>query len=85
MPMDPLKFVVLDEEDLEVASAHLQDAVLKVSDILWRAAGKARRRRAQPVRLGERAKQRPWRRAAIPAAAVGLAFRARAVLQVPAG
>jgi hypothetical protein len=34
--MDPLKFVVLDEEDLEVASAHLQDAVLKVSDILWR-------------------------------------------------
>ncbi len=34
--MDPLKFVVLDEEDLEVASAHLQDAVVKVSDILWR-------------------------------------------------
>lgn len=34
--MSPLKFVVLDEEDLEVASAHLQDAVVKVSDILWR-------------------------------------------------
>jgi hypothetical protein len=34
--MDPLKFVVLDEEDLEVASAHLQDAVVKTSDILWR-------------------------------------------------
>ncbi len=34
--MGPLKFVVLDEEDLEVASAHLQDAVVKVSDILWR-------------------------------------------------
>ncbi|HEY6024220.1 MAG TPA: DUF2948 family protein [Pseudolabrys sp.] len=34
--MDPLKFVVLDEEDLEVASTHLQDAVVKVSDILWR-------------------------------------------------
>jgi Protein of unknown function (DUF2948) len=34
--MDALKFVVLDEEDLEVASTHLQDAVLKVSDILWR-------------------------------------------------
>jgi hypothetical protein len=34
--MDPLKFVVLDEEDLEVASAHLQDAVAKVSDVLWR-------------------------------------------------
>jgi len=34
--MDPLKFVVLDEEDLEVASAHLQDAVVKVADVLWR-------------------------------------------------
>jgi Protein of unknown function (DUF2948) len=34
--MDTLKFVVLDEEDLEVASTHLQDAVVKVSDILWR-------------------------------------------------
>lgn len=34
--MDALKFVVLDEEDLEVTSTHLQDAVLKVSDIHWR-------------------------------------------------
>jgi len=33
--MDQLKFVVLDEEDLEVASTHLQDAVVRVSDILW--------------------------------------------------
>ena len=29
--MDQLKFVVLDEEDLEVASTHLQDAVAKVA------------------------------------------------------
>ena len=34
--MDPLKFVILDEEDLEVASTHLQDAVVKVSGVLWR-------------------------------------------------
>jgi dipeptidyl aminopeptidase/acylaminoacyl peptidase len=34
--LDPLKFVVLDEEDLEIVSTHLQDAVVKVSDILWR-------------------------------------------------
>ena len=34
--MDALKFVVLDEEDLEVASAHLQDAVVRVSDVHWR-------------------------------------------------
>jgi|SRR6185369_6962291 len=34
---DALKFVVLDEEDLEVVSAHLQDAVLKVVDVHWRA------------------------------------------------
>ena len=38
--MDPLKFVVLDEEDLEVVSTHLQDAVLKASDVLWRPSDK---------------------------------------------
>lgn len=34
--MDLLKFIALDEEDLEVVSTHLQDAIVKVSDILWR-------------------------------------------------
>ena len=34
--MNQLKFVVLDEEDLEVASTHLQDAVAKVADVHWR-------------------------------------------------
>jgi Protein of unknown function (DUF2948) len=34
--MDQLKFIVLDEEDLEVASTHLQDAVAKVADVHWR-------------------------------------------------
>ncbi len=34
--MDQLKLVVLDEEDLEIVSTHLQDAVVKVSDVLWR-------------------------------------------------
>ena len=34
--MAPLNFVVLDEEDLEVVSTHLQDAVAKVSDVHWR-------------------------------------------------
>jgi hypothetical protein len=34
--MDQLKFVVLDEEDLEVVSTHLQDAVGRVSDVMWR-------------------------------------------------
>lgn len=33
--MDPLRFVVLDEEDLEVVSTHVQDAVVKVSDVYW--------------------------------------------------
>ena len=36
MSMHQLKFVVLDEEDLEIVSTHLQDAVVKVSDVLWR-------------------------------------------------
>jgi hypothetical protein len=34
--MDQLKLVVLDEEDLEIASTHLQDAVAKVADVRWR-------------------------------------------------
>jgi len=34
--MDVLKFVALDREDLEVISAHLQDAELKVADVHWR-------------------------------------------------
>ena len=33
---DQLKFAVLDEEDLEVVSTHLQDAVVTVADVLWR-------------------------------------------------
>ena len=32
---EPLKFTVLDEEDLEVVSTHLQDAVVKVADVIW--------------------------------------------------
>ena len=35
--MTDLKLLALDSEDLEVLSAHLQDAVLKVGDIHWRA------------------------------------------------
>lgn len=39
--MDLLKLAALDESDLEVISAHMQDAVLKRSDIrYWRAKGK---------------------------------------------
>ena len=34
--MNLLKFVVLDEEDLEVVSAHVQDAVVKASEVMWR-------------------------------------------------
>ena len=34
--MDLLKFVALDEDDLAVVSTHLQDAVVKVSDVMWR-------------------------------------------------
>jgi hypothetical protein len=34
--MEPLKFVALDRDDLEVVSTHLQDAEVKVADVLWR-------------------------------------------------
>lgn len=38
--MDTLKLIALDEEDLQILSAHLQDSVLKVSDIDYLAAEK---------------------------------------------
>lgn len=34
-PATPLKLAALDEEDLAVLSAHLQDAVLLTGDLLW--------------------------------------------------
>lgn len=36
MDMDLLKLVALDREDVAVISAHLQDAVTKVADVVWR-------------------------------------------------
>jgi hypothetical protein len=38
--MDRLKLIALDKEDIEVVSAHLQDAVVKAADIRWRPAEK---------------------------------------------
>ena len=35
-PLEPLKFVALDQDDLEVVSTHLQDAEVKVADVIWR-------------------------------------------------
>jgi DUF2948 family protein len=34
--MHPLKLIALDKDDIEVVSTHLQDAVVKVADIIWR-------------------------------------------------
>ena len=34
--MDLLKLIALDREDLEIVSAHLQDAVVKIGEVLWR-------------------------------------------------
>lgn len=38
--MDQLKLIALDEDDLKVVSAHVQDAVLKVSDLQYLPAAK---------------------------------------------
>ena len=38
--MDLLKLVALDNDDIEVLSAHAQDAVVKVGDVMWRPAEK---------------------------------------------
>ena len=34
--MEELKLVALDKDDIEVVSAHVQDALVKVGDIFWR-------------------------------------------------
>src|SRR5215813_6454261 len=34
--MEQMKFVALDRDDLEVVSTHLQDARVKVADVMWR-------------------------------------------------
>jgi len=36
MPPDPLKLIALDPDDLAVISAHVQDARLQATDIVWR-------------------------------------------------
>ena len=33
--MQPLKLIALDQDDIAVVSTHLQDAVVKVADIIW--------------------------------------------------
>jgi hypothetical protein len=33
--MQPLKLIALDQDDIAVVSTHLQDAVVKISDIIW--------------------------------------------------
>src|SRR5262249_61515317 len=38
--MEPVKFVALDKDDLEVISTHLQDAQVQVADVHWRPAEK---------------------------------------------
>ena len=34
--MDELKLVALDKDDIEVVSAHVQDALVRVAEIFWR-------------------------------------------------
>ena len=33
--MNPLKLIALDQDDIAIVSTHLQDAVVKVADIVW--------------------------------------------------
>ena len=77
--MEPLKFVALDQDDLEVVSTHLQDALVKVSDVHWRPPGEPAGGRRSAASTGPAAMQRP----AMPRAAFGAALRPRARLQVP--
>jgi hypothetical protein len=38
--MDLLKLVAFDNEDIEVLSAHVQDSLVKIGDVMWRPAEK---------------------------------------------
>jgi Protein of unknown function (DUF2948) len=38
--MDLLKLVALDDDDIQVLSAHAQDSVVRIGDIMWRPAEK---------------------------------------------
>ena len=38
--MQPLKLIALDQDDIAIVSTHLQDAVVKVSDVIWQPAEK---------------------------------------------
>lgn len=67
--MSDLKLIALDAEDLEIVSAQVQDAVLKVGDIHWRADEKrlvvALNRFVWDEALGARPKQAFERRRAV--------------------
>lgn len=56
--MEMLKLVALDEEDLQVLSAHLQDAVLKVSDLQY-LGNEALRSHGKPLCLGRKQAEVP--------------------------
>jgi hypothetical protein len=49
--MQPLKLIALDQDDIAVVSTHLQDAVVKVADIVW-LPPRSGWSSAEPVRLG---------------------------------
>lgn len=38
--MEPLKLIALDDDDLKIVSAHVQDAVMKVGDLAFRVSEK---------------------------------------------
>ena len=67
--MKTLKLIALDREDLDVVSAHVQDAVLKVGDMTWLPAEKrfviAMNRFDWETAEGKRAKSFERRRAAL--------------------
>ena len=53
MANDQLRLIALDEQDLEVVSSHLQDAVVRVGEMAYRPLAEALRRHSQPLQLGE--------------------------------
>ena len=85
--MEELKLVALDKDDIEIVSAHVQDALVKVADILWQPREHrfvmALNRFDWMNAADARGAKNPDDAGGLPTLPHGAAVRARQCLQVP--
>ena len=81
--MDELKLVALDKDDIEVVSAHVQDALVKVADIFWQPREHRFVMALNRFDWMSAVEAKPDCQDRLPAVPDGAALRARARLQMP--